>query len=352
MLRKNNISSLDLSILSIFLYRSYFSLGLVNLLINISKNDSIFSIILGSIIGFIPLFMYLFLNNKKESLNIFEKIENTFPKLIHPFFNIILILSIIFISSYLIYNLVLFINYNLLNDLNLIEILLITLVMIIYISSRGAKTIIRVSMIVIFIFIMLSISNLLFLIPMSKVDNIYPILNNSIKDISLSSLYYMIVTTTPILLFLVIPKKDINKSNKINKYMKITYLISNLYNLINLLLIISILGISLPSILKYPDILVLQKINILNLIERIDDILSFKILFESIFIIALSFYYIKEGIIKTFKFKGIKKKYLFDIVIGIIIFILSITLRLTNIYFLIIGFTIFFSIHLLLFLFI
>ena len=352
MLRKNNISSLDLSILSIFLYRSYFSLGLVNLLINISKNDSIFSIILGSIIGFIPLFMYLFLNNKKESLNIFEKIENTFPKLIHPFFNIILILSIIFISSYLIYNLVLFINYNLLNDLNLIEILLITLVMIIYISSRGVKTIIRVSMIVIFIFIMLSISNLLFLIPMSKVDNIYPILNNSIKDISLSSLYYMIVTTTPILLLLVIPKKDINKSNKINKYMKITYLISNLYNLINLLLIISILGISLPSILKYPDILVLQKINILNLIERIDDILSFKILFESIFIIALSFYYIKIGIIKTFKFKGIKKKYLFDIVIGIIIFILSITLRLTNIYFLIIGFTIFFSIHLLLFLFI
>ena len=315
-LMNNKVSSFDISIFSSFIFRSYFTIGLLNLIINISRNDSIFSVILGTILGFVPLFIYIFINNKLQDVNIFKKIESTFPKIIHPLLNIVLIISVLLISSYSLYNITLFINYNLLNDIDIISIMLLLLLAIIYLSSRGIKTIIRTSVIIIGIFILISLMNITTLIPYSKSINLYPLISNKLSNIYISSFYYMILSVIPIYLLLVIPKEEINKKDKYKKYMIISYIISSIYNLISIILVLSILGVELSSILKYPEVMILQKVSLLNFIERIEDLLSFKMLFDSFFIIALGIYYIKEGIISTFKFKGIKKKYIFDLIIG------------------------------------
>ena len=351
-MKNNKLTSLDISIFANFLFRAYFTIGGVNLIINIAKQDSLFSIILGSTMGFIPLLIFIFINNRLQNKNIFQKIENTFPKLISPLLNIILIISTFLLGVYSLYNITLFINYNLLNDISLIAIALLLILSIIYLSSRGIRTIIRTSIIILSIFLLISTTNLISLAPYTNPSNLYPLMTNNFSNVYIASLYHMILISTPLFLLLVIPKSEINDKHKYKKYMIISYIFSSIYNLINLILVISILGIELTSILKYPEIMVLQKVSLLNFIERIEDILSFKILFDSFFILALSLFYIKIGIIDTFKFKGFKKKYLFDIIIGILMLITGIILKPHNVYFLLITLTSILAIHVLLMIFI
>lgn len=351
-MENNKLSSLDISIFSNFIFRSYFTIGLLNLILNISTNDSIFSLILGTIMGFLPLLIFIFLNNNLQEYNIFKKIENTFPRIIHPLLNIILIISVFLMTSYSLYNISLFVNYNLLNDIDIIYIAILLILTIIYLSSRGIKTIIRVSVIVVFIFIFISFINIISLLPYCKVSNLYPLLSNSGSHIYISCIYYMILSVCPIFLLLIIPKTEVKDKNNYKRYMLLSYIISSIYSLINLIFILSILGVKLSTILRYPEIVILQKVSLLNFIERIEAILSFKILFDLIFILALGIFYIKTGIMDTFKFKGFKKKYVFDLIIGIIILISSISLKIDNIYILIIALSVIFFIHILLMIFI
>lgn len=351
-MKTNKLTSLDISIFANFLFRAYFTIGGVNLIINIAKQDSLLSIILGSIMGFVPLLIFIFINNRLQQQNAFQKIEDTFPKFISPLLNTILIISTFLMGVYSLYNIVLFINYNLLNDINLIAIALLLMLSIIYLSSRGIKTIIRTSIIILGIFILMALINIICLIPYTNPSNLYPLMTNNFSSTYIASLYHMILISTPIFLLLVIPKSEIENKSKYKKNIIISYLISSIYTLINLILIISILGFGLTSILQYPEIMILQKVSLLNFIERIEDILSFKILFDSFFILALSLYYIKIGIIDTFKFKGFKKKYLFDIIIGLLMLITSVILKPHNIYFLLITLTSILLVHVLLMIFI
>lgn len=351
-MNKDKLSSLDISIFANFLFRSYFTIGGINLIINIAKLDSLFSIILGSIIGFIPLLIFIFINNRLQSENIFQKNIKTFPKIISPLLNIILIVTTFLIGVFSLYNITLFINYNLLNDINIIAIGLLLILSIIYLSSRGVKTIIRTSIIILGIFLLITLINIISLVPYTNPINLYPLMTTDFSNIYISSLYHMILISTPLFLLLVIPKKEVENAKKYKKYMIISYIISSIYTLINLILVISILGVELTSILQYPEIMILQKVSLLNFIERIEDILSFKILFDSFFILALSLFYIKIGIIDTFKFKGFKKNYLFDIIVGIIMLVTSIILKPHNIYTLIVILSAILFIHILLMLFI
>ena len=351
-MRKNRLSSIDISIFSFFLFRSYITIGLLNLIINISNNQVIFSAILGSLMGFLPVIIFIFINDSKTEENIFDKINNCFKKAIAPLLNVILIISVFLISSYSLYNISLFINYSLLNDMALLPIMIAFILVCIYLSSRGIKTIIRVSVLCFIVFIIISLINLFTLVPYSNPLKLFPLVINNKKNIYVSGLYYMLVSTTALFLLLVIPKNHINNSNKYNKFLIISYIVSMIYNLITIILIISILGYKLSSFFKYPEIVVLQKVSLLNFIERIEDILSFKMLFDLIFILVLGLFYIKSGIMKTFRFRGFNKHYLFDLIIGGIILIISSCISFNSIYFLIIALSIIFFVHVLLFLFI
>lgn len=342
-------SPLSICFLSSFLYRSFYIIGLFNLIISISQSDSIFSIIFGSLIGLIILWSYFYLDNRLPNDNIFNKISKVFPKLISDFLIALLIIIFTFISSFVLYNLALFINYNLLNDIDIIPISILFMLTISYVASKGINTITRVSGILVFIFIFMMIISIVALINYSNPQNLYPLLTNNFMKIYEGSIYYNILSISPILLLLIIPKEQIEKNTKYHKYMLITYIVSCIYILINFILIISILGIELTNILKYPDIIALQKVSLLNFIERIEDILSFKLLFDGFLFITLSLFYIKEGCNFLFKIKSNNKTI---IIIGLIILLISLYVKIINIKLVLYLLTIVLFIHLLLILFI
>lgn len=324
----SKISSLSICFLSSFLYRSFYIIGFFNLIIITSKSDSIFSIIFGSILGIILLGIYFYLNNRRTNENIFEKINSSFPKIISIFINTLLIVLFTFIASFILYNISLFINYNILNDIDIIPISTLLILTTIYLVSKGINTITRVSGILIFTFITLAIISFISLINYSSPSNLYPLLTNNFTNISVASIYSSIISVTPIFLLLIIPKDKIESNKKYKRYMLIAYIVNAVYLLISFILILSVLGIELTSILKYPDIIALQKVSLLNFIQRIEDLLSFKVMFDSFISLSLILFYIKEGITYIYKIKP-NKKIIF--VVGIITLILSLYLKMTNI---------------------
>lgn len=348
-MNNNKISPLGICFLSSFLYRSFYIIGFFNLIISISENDSIFSIIISALLGLVLLYSYFHLNNNLSNNNIFEKINKTFPKAISLLLTSILIISLIFIGSFTLYNLSIFINYNLLNDINIIPISILLILTIIYVASKGINTLVRLSGILIFIFIFLAVISITALINYSNPSNLYPLLTNNIINIYESSIYSVILTVTPIFLLLIIPKNKIEKNKKYQKYMLITYIINFLYILINFILIISVLGIKLSSIVNYPDIVALQKVSLLHFFERIEDILSFKLMFDSFIFLSLILIYISKGITNLFNAKP-NNKTIF--ILGTIILLISAYLKSISIRFIIYLLTIILFIHFILIIFI
>lgn len=342
-------SPLGICFLSSFLYRSFYIIGFFNLIVSVSKNDSIFSIILGSILGLIILFGYFYLNNKLPNNNIFSKIYKTFPKVISDLLNSLLIIIFIFIGSFTLYNLSIFINYNLLNDIDIIPISILLIITVIYLANKGITAITRVSGILIFIFILFGLISFISLITYSDPVNLYPLLTTNFLDIYEGGIYSSILSVTPILLLLIIPKEKIEKNKKYQRYMLITYIINFVYLLISFILILSILGIKLTSILNYPDIVALQKVSLLHFIERIEDLLSFKVMFDGFIFLTLITFYTKEGIINLFKIKP-SNKIIF--IIGLTILIISYYLKIIDIRLIIYLLTVILFIHFILIVFI
>lgn len=347
--KDSKISPLEICFLSSFLYRSFYVIGFFNLIIKISKEDSIFSIIISSILGLILLYGYFYINNNFQNYNIFNKIKKCFSKIISDFLISLLIVILTFVAGFALYNLSIFIKYNLLNDINIAPISILLMLTIMYLSNKGINTITRVSGILIFIFILFVIISFISLISYSNPINLYPLLTNNFFYIYESSIYSCILSLSPIFLLLIIPKSQIEKNTKYHKYMLIAYIINCIYILISFILVISILGVKLSSIINYPDIVILQKVSLLHFIERIEDLLSFKFIFDGFIFLSLAVFYIKEGIHNLFHIQPNKKTVF---VISILILLNSLYLRIISIKIIIYLLTVFLFIHCILILFI
>jgi spore germination protein KB len=345
----SKLSPLGICFLSSFLYRSFYIIGFFNLIISIAKNDSIFSIVFGSILGLILLFGYFYLNNKLPNDNIFSKIDKTFPKVISDLLNSFLIIIFIFIGGFTLYNLSMFVNYNLLNDIDIIPVSILLIITTIYLANKGITTITRVSGILIFIFILFSLISFISLISYSDPINLYPLLSTNFLGIYEGGIYSGILSVTPILLLLIIPKEKIEKNQKYQRYMLITYVVNFVYLLVSFILILSILGVKLTSILNYPDIVALQKVSLLHFIERIEDLLSFKVMFDGFILLTLITLYAKEGIINLFKIKSTNK---ITFIVGLSFLIISYYLKIMNIRLMIYLLTLVLFIHFVLMIFI
>lgn len=345
----DKISPLSLCFLSSFLYRSFYIIGFFQLIIQVSRNDSIFSLLIGSVLGLIILWGYFYLDNKLSSEHIFSKIKKSFPKGVSEFFIALIIILFTFIGGFVLYQMAIFTNFNLLNDIDIIPISILLVIASIYVASKGITTIARVSGIFIFTFLFMVIISFVALINYSDPANLYPLLSNPFMDIYEGGIYSSILSVTPILLLLVLPKQRVEKNKKYHRYMIITYFINWIYIIISFLFILSVLGVKLTSILNYPDIVALQKVSLLNFMERIEDLLSFKLMFDGFLFLTLVIFYVKEGLTNLFHIKPNNKTIL---IVGAILFIISLYLKMISIKMVLYLLTVLLFLHFLLLLFI
>lgn len=255
-------SAIFLSSISLFL-----GIG-INKIIDIAKNDSWISVIIGYLLGLLIIYFYKKINLKK--IKIFTILSN---------------LIILCINLFLITKLISSIYLNKTPDFMVI----IPFILLIYYAvNKGKDCIFKVCSILLFVYILITIIPVATLVPSINYDYFKPILNNSILNIIIGGVRFSIISTAPILIF----------PNFKENFSYISYTLSSILLLIIIAGIIGNLGIELSLLYRYPEYMVFKNISLMGFIENIQNILSYLWLISSFIIGLITCHNLKNNINK------------------------------------------------------
>lgn len=318
-MKPNKITSLQYSTITFFLLNSFLMNVGYHTLTSHSYNDSILDILLGGILILLfSIFLFTFQRNKKDS--ILDTINRHFPKVIQIPILLLLLLAIGFSTIYSLSILTSFIHYYILKEVESFIILITLICTILYIVSKGIATIGKISEIFFYIYLFIFIMSTFGLIKYMDLSNLKPLFTMDIKTHIHSSITYFLSSIIPLFLLTIIPSKQVEFERKNKKLPYIFIALSILLVLIQLLFILSVLGIHLTNIYSLPDMVIYKKISVLNVLERIEVILAFNNLLNSLFFIMIGVYFLKE-ILGCLISK--KKEHIILALIGIICVLLS-----------------------------
>lgn len=292
-------------------------------LFHYTRQDSLISIIVGTIIGFIPLLLYLKIMDYKPNLNLFEKIEKTLPKPIAITVNIVITITVSYTITLFFYNMINFVSSQYLSRTPSFIISIAFIPPIIYILGKGLTVIGRTTFILLILSVILLSLTIFGLIWQIDIQNIFPILENGLKTPLINSLIYVCYNIIPLILLTVIPKDNIIDKEKFNKRMIITYLIANSVMLIVFFLILAILGPNLANLYQYPEYDLLKKVSLIGFVERTESTVSLRWIFYTFIMIVMGINFISKYLRHTFKIKNKKIKKLIYYILTITIVILS-----------------------------
>lgn len=257
--------------------------------------DAYFSVILSIIFAIPSLYIFNVLFNYEPDLNLFEKNKKLFKFSFIP--NFIVIVFALLIGSIQMFNLTNFLVSQFLSETSPLIISLIFCFLMIYLLSKDLSCLARISSIFLgFNFILFFIS-IIGLFNQVKLNNLFPILENGLYSPFICSFKLYLINICPLFFLLLIPKnKVINFSNKSVCFSYFIYILLSLFMIV---LTIGTLGINLSKLYQYPEYIVLRRINFLDFLTRIENLLFTEWIFGLFTLMAFSAFTIKEN----FKFR-------------------------------------------------
>ncbi len=278
------------------------------------------NILLSIVASLVIILLFYLIINFKPNKSIFEKLD-FLPQFLYSFINVLLIITTFIYTVFLIDSTSLFINLNYLTNMHPSFLVITVLALVIYLNTKGINTIIKTSTLIFYTYFSLLVITILFLFPYLNILNVLPIeMGFDFKLIIFNSL----ITFTPLLLLLIIPKQMIREHDKTNKKMFIYLIVVISLIIIKTIFSISILSYRYISLTTYPNIAIFKEIKLLNFLERIELILGISQILELFITMSFSFNYIKDGLIKTLKPKKDMNK-IYSYLIGLFIFLATIT---------------------------
>lgn len=234
---KNKLSTLQICAIAYSLILSN-NMGITTYnLFHHGGQDCLISIIIGMIIGIIPLTIYLKIINTDKNLNIFQKINKKFKKT-GKIFNLIITLAVSYTTTLCFFNVTNFISSQYLTKTPAIIIALAFIPAPIYLLNKGLTIIGRTSFILTIFGIISVLLTIISLIWQVNIINIFPLLQTGIKSQLTNSIIYICYNITPLLLLTTIPMNNIIDKEKFNKRIIITYVLANIIILILLYLLV------------------------------------------------------------------------------------------------------------------
>lgn len=346
----SKITSRQLGILAFFLMKSCFLLFAIPYLFSLAQNDVLIAIPIGTILGLIPLFVYISIQTKTPKGNIFEKIKANFSKPIALLFQIFIFVGLLFLSCFLTYHIVTYINYSLVPKISLLVITITFILLVYQLAMKGIETICRTGEILIYLFFILFAISLLGLGSYIDLKNIYPFLHTAPNSILKASLCYAGFLTGPLFLILLVLKKNMTDTKNYSKCLIKSYFLTSFIIWIFFFITISILGIELTLTYQYPTTIILKKVVFLKIIERLEAVLAIHFLCDLFLLLSTIFITLKEGLKTCFCLQNEKKIKIAMILISIFVLLGSNYIPHQDMYYIIIFIIIAFVIPLILFL--
>ena len=294
------ITSLEYNTLLWFLTRATFIEITAEILLNTAHQDSWISILIAIIIGILPITLYSYLKNKYPQQNIIKLNQEKLGK-IGTFLNLILIASTLMFTISSFWIVVNFIDSQYLYQTPTPIIICILILPVIYTIIKKFHVFTKVNLIMFYISLFFIIIILTGLIGNVDINNLKPILNNSPNNILYGSFCFIGFNILPLFLLSIIPKKNIKNYSPKKSFL--FYIISGLSLLNVMFLTISIFGIHLSELYNYPSFHLLKRVSVLEIIDRVESILSLE-WFLALFIqIVMSLFFIKISIKELFQTK-------------------------------------------------
>jgi len=310
----NKVSNIQMGMLLSLVLCGFF-LGMSDImLLNKTSSDTFISMIIGSILGLVPIFMYLKINDTYKNLNIYEKINKLFGKITGTVINTLIFIIYITIFSISIRSIIIFATSKYLEVTPYLFVGTFIIICCFIAVFNKLETMLRLAQIafVITIFIALFIETSAF--KYLDVYNILPLFNNNILNIIYSSFYYAASSSLLSILLLSISKGNIKNNKKYNKTAIVFYLYAILSLTLVMFFIVSCFGYNMSSMFRYPEYIGLKKIGLSSSDLHLENLLAFRWIFYLLALACTSLYGMLTGI-STYKIKKSK------IITGIIAFI-------------------------------
>ncbi len=302
------INTFEISSLIYFIMR-YSLVGItINNLILLSKQDSYISLIIGFVLGFIPIKLYMYIMDYNIGLNFPELIKSKFNKFTANIINTIFIIFIFIFSVTIFWNLTNLINSQYLSLTPKLFIGIVFLLPTVYLLLKDIPVIAKSVVIFFYISLILTIIPFLGLISEVELNNFLPLLNNPISNILNGSYQYLTFNVIPLFLLTIIPKDSVKDYKRLNKRFYKCYLLFSIITFSFLFLTIGIFGEKLAQLYQYPEFHLLKHVSIAGFFQRLESTLSIQWIFDIFTINLLCIYYILTTINCTFNIKKDKFK--------------------------------------------
>lgn len=288
---KNRLQFAEIATLIYFIVRSsYIGIGIDSYLYY-GKVDSYLSIVIGCIIGIIPFLLILKISNIKRDKNINQMLETLMGKKIGKIVSFLLLGFTFFYATILFYDLINFIASEYLYKTPYLLIGIMIILPIIYILSKGLKTICRTSLILFIMSIILYSFSMIGLIPNFSFNKMLPFLENGLSGPLTGSIHHIAYAILPLFTLTIIPRKDFEGDKKNDKKIFLVHLIATILIFISLCNVIGVLGIDLALLYQYPDYHMLRRIQVGGFIQRTESILAIQWLLCLFMMIVFCMYY-------------------------------------------------------------
>lgn len=240
------INKRQYNILSFYLTRTLFLGGGFTLLIKLSRNDFLVSSILGMLLGYFLLYLFFRKGSVSKCMSIVVSIST-------------LIMGILA-------NTVLTSNYLLFTTPTLLIVLVFFLVLL-YAAKKDFKVVGRVSEVYVYISIVEIVFSLFCLFKLVNIDRIFPLFTTNILDIIKGIMVFVGASLLPNIL-LINYKDDL-------KFRDVCwgYIIGCILMIVVIFFIISIYGSEFSSMVRFPEFLILKKIDIMGYLSNIENVL-------------------------------------------------------------------------------
>lgn len=231
--------------LSFYLTRSLFFGGALSLLVGISKNNLLITSFLGMILGYFLLYLFY----RKGSIN---KVSIGMIGILAVF--IMILCNTILTSNFLLY------------ETPSIVVMIVFLCPLIYSVNKEFSTTPRIGELCFPVSILVSLFAFIALPYLVHLDNLFPMFNTGVYDFIKGIVIFAVTSLFPNILLINykgdLSFKDINKG----------YLLGSIVVIITMFYILSIYGYEFASIVRFPEYLILKKIDVFNYVSNVENI--------------------------------------------------------------------------------
>ena len=299
----NKVSSAGMGMLLSLVMCGYF-LGMADvMLLRYSYSEVLLSMFLGSVIGLIPIMMYIKINDCYPKLNIYEKTVKLFGKKIGLLINILIIISYSFIFAIAIRTIISFATSKYLENTPYLVVGTFVVICCFFAVFNKLETMIRLAQGAFITTVVIALLIETTVLGYIDINNILPmfVYKNRLINIVQGSLFYAATSSFLSVLLLSIKKDEIRNNKEYNKIVIMYYLYGVLSLTVVMFFITSCFGYEISTIFRYPEYMVLKKIGFSSAELHLENLLAFRWTFYSLALTCTSLYGILTGINKYSK---------------------------------------------------